>query len=227
MASLKFIHISKTGGSSIESVGARNGHKWGKLDDVKFPDTYKIFWHTPIKLYDINPYEGYDLFTVVRNPYDRVLSEFHWIQLVYGLYIDAYTIDDFNRIVQTEIRDRYDNIFMEDHIDPANKKCLPSGNDQSLAKSCAIPWGHYFSQWDYFTDKLGNRIIKHVLRFEKLQEEFNNLMIAYQYDDRITPDDKENSCVRKFTIRDFYPETIRLINDVYHEDFVNFGYDKM
>jgi len=82
MKPLRFIHVSKTGGQSI--AAAANGQaqiKWGMMDtdygkgihchrllsDVKSPalknDTMK---------------NKYDWFMVVRNPYERAVSEYNW-----------------------------------------------------------------------------------------------------------------------------------------------------
>eukprot|EP01083_Nonionella_stella_P291332 991350_1 len=98
---LEFVHITKTGGSAIEKAGTKNGLIWGachymELEEVGCtkPDLsyespkYQSYaltspWHTPPKLLkqyvnaDQYPYDDSDLFVVVRNPYDRILSEYY------------------------------------------------------------------------------------------------------------------------------------------------------
>ena len=68
---LKFIHITKTGGTTIEEIGKENNINWGR-----FHKEYKI-WHQP--LIEINNFkiQKYDWFMIVRNPYDRIISELH------------------------------------------------------------------------------------------------------------------------------------------------------
>ena len=68
---LQFIHIPKTGGSSIEDAAYENNIKWGRKDK-SLKKKYKNVndWHTPQKV------EGYS-FCVIRNPYDRFISEFY------------------------------------------------------------------------------------------------------------------------------------------------------
>jgi hypothetical protein len=103
---LEFVHITKTGGSIIESVGYKYGILWGACHymsikavecdgpDINYtaPDfkSYRLQspWHTPPKIlrqyvndatapFDQYPYHDADLFTVVRNPYDRIVSEYY------------------------------------------------------------------------------------------------------------------------------------------------------
>src|SRR4051812_42436098 len=78
---IKFVHITKTGGTSIEEVGKSNGMLWGRYDD-NIKDCKTLFevnpayWHTPIRFFEKNPYTKNNiLFTVVRNPYERIVSE--------------------------------------------------------------------------------------------------------------------------------------------------------
>ena len=96
---LEFVHITKTGGTTIERVGCENGFKWGSMHyfpyfDCEGPDVsswemrkqdYANIspWHTPPKILEKlvddkeNPFKGSDLFTIVRNPYTRFVSEYH------------------------------------------------------------------------------------------------------------------------------------------------------
>lgn len=71
MKELKFVHITKTAGSSIEKCALKKGILWGAFDPI-----YKEkvgFWHKPPE----DLLNEYDLFCVIRNPYSRCLSEFY------------------------------------------------------------------------------------------------------------------------------------------------------
>ena len=98
---LEFVHITKTGGSAIEKAGAEEGIIWGACHYMNIPDVgcskadllynapnYQSYaktspWHTPPKILKTqytandNPYTGAELFAVIRNPYDRVISEYY------------------------------------------------------------------------------------------------------------------------------------------------------
>ena len=91
---LKFVHITKTGGTAIENAGHAAGIEWGR-----FHKEYG-FWHA---LFSKKPQElrdKYDWFAVVRNPYDRVLSEFHCKWGGVGSKASTYTVTTFNQYVR-------------------------------------------------------------------------------------------------------------------------------
>ena len=51
MKELKFIHITKTGGTYIEDIGIKNGKKWGRFDkEYNIGFTGSDVWHTKFTL---------------------------------------------------------------------------------------------------------------------------------------------------------------------------------
>lgn len=93
---LEFIHIMKTGGSFIEKLGAMNNFVWGachfshqdyrshkcpgrpdlqgKISVSKYRGSK---WHIPIQYWIPNAYKNSKLFTIVRNPYTRMISMYY------------------------------------------------------------------------------------------------------------------------------------------------------
>ena len=76
---LKFSHIPKTTGTYIENLGKEKNLNWGRNDNYlkKLKNSYfnLPYWHLPLNFIDKYPYEKFTkLFTIVRNPYDRILS---------------------------------------------------------------------------------------------------------------------------------------------------------
>ena len=67
---LKFVHITKCAGTSIEDAGKNNNIEWGR-----FHKEYG-FWHKCFIYIDVKIIEKYVWFVVVRNPYDRIVSEY-------------------------------------------------------------------------------------------------------------------------------------------------------
>lgn len=68
---LKFLHVTKTGGTSIECQGNTIGMKWGRFAPHLGPH------HAPLILRHPKIRYNYDWFMVCRDPYDRMLSEFY------------------------------------------------------------------------------------------------------------------------------------------------------
>ena len=71
MKQLKFIHITKCAGSTIEEIGRDNKVWWGK-----YSREYG-WWHGIFSRKDKKLKDKYDWFMVVRNPYDRIISEYY------------------------------------------------------------------------------------------------------------------------------------------------------
>ena len=80
---------------------------------------------------------------------------------------------------------------------------------------------HYYPQWLYYDTK--NNIKITVLKFENLENDFNNLMKEYSLDLKL--DIHEQKSKQIFTIKDLSTETIKLINKVYSKDFKLFNYN--
>jgi hypothetical protein len=186
MKELRFSHITKTAGTSIEDAALASGIQWGRHHL-----TGKHYWHDPISTFPSELREPYDWFIVVRNPYERILSEYHcpWM----ATYRASHTVKDLNRIIC-------------DYI--AQRLTFPRHGGG----------GHYMEQWRY----LDPSVTVHVLKMETLGTDFGALM--KQYDLTVTLDVKNKGHPKKFGISDLYPETIRVINEVYAKDFELFGY---
>jgi len=144
MKELKFSHITKTAGTSIEDAAFARGIKWGR-HHLKG----QHFWHDPISTLPSELRESYDWFTVVRNPYERILSEYHcpWV----NIYDPSHTAADLNMVIRHNILQRL-----------------------TYATSY-IRRGHFLEQWLY----LDPSVTVHVLKKESLETEFAALMKKY------------------------------------------------
>tara|TARA_B100001027_G_scaffold102412_1_gene70381 strand:+ start:213 stop:839 length:627 start_codon:yes stop_codon:yes gene_type:complete len=72
MKRLDFIHIPKTGGTTIEDVGHKHHIKWGRNNrDSNTTVHHKCStWHNPSRSFD------HTTFCVIRDPLDRMVSEY-------------------------------------------------------------------------------------------------------------------------------------------------------
>ena len=64
-----FLHLPKTGGTSIN-----------KFFNDKFDNNERDFGHPYLSDYKCNNFDDYFKFTVVRNPYDRLVSAFFYMK---------------------------------------------------------------------------------------------------------------------------------------------------
>ena len=120
---MNFIHIPKTGGTSIYvTLGIEEpGHK-------------KLLKYIP------------NTFTVVRNPFDRLVSHFFYIKTKNSYYYKEHP----------------------------NFKELEKGNFDDYIYLCKQDSKFYLEPQSYYVcDKDDNILVDHVLRHETLQEDFN------------------------------------------------------
>ena len=202
MKQLKFIHITKCAGTSIEALGNENNILWGRYHEEEYG-----FWHEPFNNKPIELKKKYDWFMVVRNPYTRVLSEYYceWGGIGKKECIPD-TKDKFNELLIYNINNRYNPSIV------------------------APPKGyHYIEQSNYYTND--KDITINIIKFENLSFELDILFKRYDLNINInslktinTKSEKNKSL--PFTINDFNIELINLINNVNSKDFELFNYKK-
>lgn len=238
---LEFIHIPKTGGTSIEEAASLQNITWGvchwhdsKLikgpgcsnPDWKVPHETIVRnlyfgqepWHTPPAWY-YELYQNKTLFCVVRNPYYKYMSDLYcpWRGIRPSFWKNhnrSMQIAIFNQVLQHRLK----------HTTHNNT--------------------HFYLQHKFVFDQ-GRQIVDHVLHFEQLESEFPALMEAYDMSHiqlehinkgntkaaekgkRKGKSKTSTTTIERLGIKELYPETIDMINRVAHVDFVAFGYDKL
>ncbi len=230
MKELKYIHITKGAGTTLENIALDKKIYWGR-----FHKEYG-WWHEIFPNKSNSLKNKYDWFTVVRNPYTRLISEYHcqW-EGCFGWNSD-YPIK--NRIPKkngryVERKEDFNN-FIEYKILNRNKPNTLHNNSIG---------GHFTEQYLYMDSNIKINIIK----YENLEEDFDDLMQKYNIDLSInnryynskyasTPisglikplsQDLLNNQSKKFSIEDLSPKVINLINTIYSKDFTYFNYKKI
>ena len=86
----------------------------------------------------------------------------------------------------------------------------------------------YLPQSLYIYDQEGNKVVDHVLQFERLDTEFEMLMKNYTLNIKL-PDRPVNarSTAVKLDTTHLSKRTVHFINEYYERDFSNFGYEKL
>lgn len=219
---LEFIHITKTGGSSVEKAAwSGAGIKWGvchfQVDHMigcNTPD-YPVEtyfreggtepWHIPIQFHSKPSYvENKRTFAIVRNPYERMISEYYskWGGLMSG-HVDRENVDINDRTVM--------NRFLMGKATQKERHAT-----------------HYRPQHEYIYDENGRKIVDHVLRFENIQEEFPKLMALYGLENKVVLESggRTNAAENKrLGFQDLDVETVQAINRLYQKDFELLGYE--
>ena len=222
---LEFVHITKTAGSAIEEAAARSGVKWGvchfkrvikfgpscmfrdwevprpAYDRSAIPFHFKGTlgepWHTPPHWFRQNPYNNTKTFCVVRNPYDRIVSEYY-------SKFGGYKGNGRNNVTVM-------NGWIQKQLAPGMKRQV-----------------HRLPQHMYVYNMMGEKIIDHVLRFERLEEGFAALMDQYELNiDLPRRLNQRNASNSVLTTANLTEETIRVINTFYGDDFKRFSYTQL
>jgi len=187
-----FIHIPKNAGISIEEAlfEKKVGHK-----------TIRQF-----QAHDAKRFEKYWKFTIVRNPYDRLVSAFHFLKKG-GLHeIDKAWADS--------------NIG---HIDTF-KEFVFLLKDKSFEYNIT-KWQH-FRQQSFYLKNFKNEIdIDYIAKFENLSEEFDYIKNQLSLKDQILQHKNKSS---RNHWSEYYDdkEMLEIVYRIYEEDFSNFGYKR-
>lgn len=206
-ANLRFYHNCKCGGTTIHKVS--NNH-WFDQNAAMHKTNQKFHFadfdpgvralvskHRPFHTYDKLPFDEHDpVFSVVRNPYDYIVSLYKYcckegklVQSKQGLNMFVAFIPLMNSLMPRDL-------VFQSSLDSQFKK---------LHKRPGI-------------------LVDHILHQENLANEFNTLMDQYGLEYKIQKDTKENKTNDNLSSKDlnFYSKFI--IRELYRDDFKHFGY---
>lgn len=114
-----FIHIPKTAGTSIEQFIRDNGKNNLLFIGVRNNRSLQHLTANELKIMIPYIYKKYYKFSIVRNPYDKLLSEYYWNPSINIGYKSGKSKKDFLKNV-TEIvqNQKYFNNIYNDHFIP-------------------------------------------------------------------------------------------------------------
>jgi hypothetical protein len=227
---LVFVHIPKSAGSAIEEVGGLQARlAWGsclflhrprrpggvcRYPEGQFEWPSNIgYWHLPTQLFPLlgtDPYRGADLFAVVREPRDRLVSEFYY---VCRKKVKRRSNGDECNVTKSN-DPGYMNGWLKEKLHRLPAMGM-SANDYLDHNGHFTPQSHFvFSSFDV-------RMVDYVLRMDTLQTDFPRLMDAYGLDVKL-PSVKTNTA--RNSSADLDAESIdsgldELIREKYLRDF--------
>ena len=194
---LKFIHITKTAGTSIEDAGNKVNILWGRFHTeykISDPTETRAPWHKCFSLLDPSIINKYDWFTVVRNPYDRILSEYYCNHTGVTKYKIKHTKEQMN------------SYLIEKIVNRSNKG------------------GHFVEQYKYLHPNKKIHILKFENLNEEFMKLMNTYNISGIELVKVNERSTNDYDINLFSVSDFSYELILLINTVYANDFSIFGY---
>lgn len=214
-----FVHIPKTGGTSIELAlrdhsfggqynsymnGKRATRGWDKAFDsnespIRENSKYWIHKHRPVNL--IKPrFKNYRTFAFVRNPWDLVVSSYHWwTQKTEGA---------------SELREATGKLLKQKGFDYFVK---------SEYASCINECDHKnHGQLYWLTDEKQNIIVDYVGRFENLNEHYAEICENIGISKHKLPHALKSR--RKKYTEYYTKETIEIIEKAYNADIQEFKY---
>lgn len=213
---LRFIHIPKNAGTSIENAASKQNIHWGFKEWTKDEDknnkknifknknpwknihnnktykTKKCFpWHVNYADLGDNFLDKDDTtFCVVRNPYTKIVSAYKY---AHGKNSSK---EGLNKFIKSKLGKFEKNEYWN---------------------GC-----HIMPQYKYTHEGVK---CENILSFENLDNEFEELLKNNDLPNIKLP--KNNKSVNKLSEKDLNRESIDLINKVYHKDFEYFNYSKL
>ncbi|ENT9650583.1 sulfotransferase family 2 domain-containing protein [Campylobacter coli] len=187
-----FIHVPKVAGSSIERVIYQTD-KW-LVGHVKASDYTK---------FDKDKFDSYFSFGFVRNPYDRVVSAYHYLRNGGG------TLGD-EKWAKKNIY-KY-NSFKEFVLDLKNIEI----------QNKILNWMHFIPQYKFLCDNESNILVNFTGKFENLEEDFKKILKILNRKDQLMHINKSNHVDYK----NYYNDVMyKIVREIYRDDFEIFDYD--
>jgi len=198
-----FLHIPKTGGTTIEKVICPNQSlniKPNYLTLYGWDDQYGWLNHLTldqiIKIYPNLDLNEYAAFMVVRNPWDRLVSEYHWKSSISGLQIPFIEYVRLLYIGETKVIQKYykSPMAFEQHIQPQSKYILHS-----------------------------NKVVVKILRFENFERELIDTLKKYGVKINSLP--KTRTSIHAHYTYYYNRFTYNMVGNLYIDDIIRFGYN--
>lgn len=191
-----FVHIPKNAGTSVTGTLLKH-------DFVKFEE-YGKFYTLPIGVIK-NHFEDYLICSVVRNPFDRLVSYYHFlIQKQYGVFTKEFlgSVSDINKgfnywLLETEtvIKEQY--LYKESIIQKQ-------------------------TQCDYLCDNNNNILVDYIGKFETIDTDWKTICDLYKI--KYTELPMKNTSMRPGYKNVYSQEAIDFVEKYHKDDLDRFNY---
>lgn len=208
---LIFIHIPKTGGLSMMSmleIEHKSENLYGVIrDNESFPITgshCSILQHlSALEVKKLCPeyFDSYHKFTVVRNPYDRIVSIYNYQQhlgINHHLHDPSWSFGYF-------VRNLRKNFLKIREVSSHNGYC------------------HFIPQIDFIYDK-NTLLVDAIIKFEDYSRQVSEFLKRFRINSNMV---YENVSSKNVLWHDMYtPELKDIVYSIYEQDFIKLNYRK-
>lgn len=183
-----FVHVPKCAGSSIErQIGIRLGHR-----------TATYFLHADRKLF-----ARAFTFALVRDPFDRLVSAFHYLKNHTKAPLDIAWAD--RHIAGFD--------SFQDFADELQNRSF---------REAVLSWIHFVPQWYYLCDRRGEMMVDCAGKLEEMDAVLARVNAATGLS---LVNERTNRSTRGDVGGYYSAATARTVAEIYAEDFRIFGYD--
>jgi hypothetical protein len=200
---LIFIHIPKCAGTSIErclfnnhqpaQTNYKNCHGWDEKNKIWMQHATA----EQIKELYVDDFYSFTRFAVVRNPWDRAVSDYIWIKRELKI---CGSLKDY--------------LLLEGKFND-NRLKLPQTNKSTRAD-------HIRPQSDFIFSQRGENLVEHICKFENLQQEFDDVLLKNHLPKLKLP--HANKTNHKHYTEYYNNETIEIVERKFSKDIKNFNY---
>ncbi len=249
-------HIARTAGKSIRHIleidhkkHPKHGDYW--KDDIEGVHKIRFNFRRTINLgVDIerysewNAWDNYKKFTVIRNPFDRMVSLYHYRYKENDLYNNFpganpfggdKTLPDGSTLQFKEwikspttklVKNHEDSFFNQDYY---WEQVLQRENPNSPEMTEPIDFVRFVPEWynqvDLISGRNKNILTDYIIRFENLNEDWDNMFKDLGMETPVLPyGNKFNKTEHKHYSEYYDDETIELVHKLFKKDFDSFGY---
>lgn len=199
-----FVHIPKCAGTSIEKAlfpSHITAHKTNYDFCCGWDESRKIWMQhataCQIKYYYCEDYESYFKFAIVRNPWDRALSDYFWQKKELG------------------IEDSFKNFLLLDGKFDDQRLKQPIRDSSSRVD-------HILPQTDFLFDENGKKIVDFIGTVETIREDFVKICKEIGVTNCKLP--HNNKTKHKHYSKYYDEELIEIVREKYKKDIELFGY---
>jgi hypothetical protein len=192
-----FLHIPKTGGTSVEKALNLLSKEYGYGINNNKKAMQHYDWHQYKKHLGEKIFNKYYKFTISRNPYDKVTSDYFWLKNIAKVEYDNFqnkSFDEYLDYCEHIVKNRLYNLTIyHDHFKPQHRFIYDNNNKLMIDRILRFENFKYVSK---FVNTRYNTNLKHL---------------------------NENKSKKKIILNDIQKNKIY---DIYKNDFILLKYEK-